>query len=71
LGFSRVESTEDRRLRIVALTAGGRDLTASALRKHSGQMKKVFAELRPEELRALEMSPKKIGKRAIALMDEN
>jgi DNA-binding MarR family transcriptional regulator len=36
---SRVESTEDRRVRIVALTPGGKDLIVSAFRKHSGQMK--------------------------------
>src|SRR6201994_3309828 len=50
---SRVESAEDRRVRIVALTSRGKDLIASAFRKHSGQIKKVFAELSPEELRKL------------------
>src|SRR6476619_4575651 len=33
---SRVESTEDRRVRIVALTSRGKDLIVSAFRKHSG-----------------------------------
>src|SRR6202041_2853204 len=51
---SRVESAEDRRVRIVALTPQGKDLIASAFRKHSGQMNKVFSELTPEELRGLE-----------------
>src|SRR5246500_880540 len=41
---SRVESAEDRRVRIVALSARGRELIAGAFRKHSGQMKRVFAE---------------------------
>src|SRR6202012_4858212 len=45
---SRVESVEDRRVRIVALTASGKDI-ASAFRKHSLQMKRVFSELSPEE----------------------
>src|SRR5579863_2423703 len=45
---SRVESTEDRRIRIVALTARGRDLIAPAFRKHAGQMRKVFSELSSE-----------------------
>jgi DNA-binding MarR family transcriptional regulator len=45
------ESTEDRRVRIVALTPSGKDLIASAFRKHSGQMKTVFSELSPDELR--------------------
>ena len=68
---SRVESTEDRRVRIVALTPPGKDLVASAFRKHSGQMKRVFSELSPEELRGLEVALKKIGKRAAALMEES
>jgi hypothetical protein len=33
-------------------------------------MKRVFSELRPEELRSLEVALKKVGKRAAALMDE-
>ena len=68
---SRVESTEDRRVRIVALTPRGKDLIVSAFRKHSGQMKRVFAELSPEELRGLEVKLKKVGKRAAALMEKN
>ena len=64
---SRVESTEDRRVRIVALTPQGKELIASATRKHSGQMKRVFSELSPEELRGLEVALKKVGKRAAAL----
>src|SRR6202050_3485879 len=42
---SRVESAEDRRVRIVALTPRGKDLITGAFRKHSGQMKRVFSEL--------------------------
>ncbi len=71
-GFvSRVESTEDRRVRIVTLTPRGKDLIASAFRKHSLQMKRVFSELSPEELGGLEAALKKIGKRAAALMEES
>ena len=66
---SRVESTQDRRVRIVALSARGKDLIASAFRKHSGQMKRVFSELSPEELRGLEVMLKKVGKRAAALRE--
>src|SRR5260370_27358401 len=36
---SRVESTKDRRVRIVTLTSRGRDLIVTAFRKHAGQMK--------------------------------
>jgi MarR family 2-MHQ and catechol resistance regulon transcriptional repressor len=68
---SRVESTEDRRVRIVALTPRGRDLIVPAFRKHSSQMRRVFSELNAEELRGLEAALKKIGKRAAALMDQN
>ena len=68
---SRVESSEDRRVRIVALTARGKALIDSAFRKHSGQMRKAFAELSPEELRGLEGALKKVGKRAAALMEES
>jgi MarR family 2-MHQ and catechol resistance regulon transcriptional repressor len=67
---SRVESAEDRRVRIVALTPRGKDLIVSAFRKHSGQMRKVFTELSPDELRGLEVALKKIGKRAAALMKQ-
>ena len=66
---SRVESGEDRRVRIVALTPRGKDLIATAFRKHAAQMRKVFSELSPEELRSLEAGLKKVGKRAAALMD--
>ena len=64
---SRVESTEDRRVRIVALTPRGKDLIVSAFRKHAGQMRRVFSELSAEELRGLEAELKKVGKRAAAL----
>src|ERR1700685_2309517 len=63
---SRVESAEDRRVRIVALSALGKDLIASAFRKHSGQMERVCSKLSPEELRALETALRKVGKRAAA-----
>ena len=66
---TRVESKEDRRVRIIALTPRGKDLIVPAFRKHSAQMKKVFAELSPEELRVLEEALKKAGKRTAALME--
>jgi MarR family transcriptional regulator, 2-MHQ and catechol-resistance regulon repressor len=66
---SRIESAEDRRVRIVALTARGKVLIVSAFRKHSGQIKRVFSELSPAELRGLEVTLKRVGKRAAALMD--
>src|ERR1700726_1274874 len=68
---SRIESAEDRRVRIVALTPRGKALIDSAFRKHSGQMRRVFSELSPEELRDLEVAIKKVGKRAVTLMEES
>jgi MarR family 2-MHQ and catechol resistance regulon transcriptional repressor len=67
---SRLESTEDRRVRIVSLTRRGKDLIVPAFRKHAGQMRRVFAELSPEEIHGLEVSLKKVGKRAEVLMAE-
>ena len=66
---TRAESTEDRRVRIIALTPRGKDLIVPAFRKHSAQMKKVFSELGPEELCGLELALKKVGKRAAELME--
>ena len=54
-----------------SLTPRGKDLIVSAFRKHSGQIKRVFSELSPEELRCLEVALKKVGKRAAALMEES
>src|ERR1700691_6795045 len=67
---SRVESAEDRRVRIVTLTSRGRDLIVTAFRKHAWQMKGVFSELSAEELRGFELALKKVGKRAAALMEQ-
>ncbi|HKV62185.1 MAG TPA: MarR family transcriptional regulator [Candidatus Acidoferrum sp.] len=64
---SRVESLEDRRVRVVSLTPNGKELIAPIFRKHAAEIKKVFADASPKELRALEMTLKKIGKRAESL----
>ena len=63
----RVESTQDRRVRIVSLTPKGKRLIAPIFRKHAAEIRKVFADASPKELRALEMTLKKIGKRAESL----
>ena len=67
---SRIESTEDRRVRIVALTPRGKDLIVPAFRKHAGQMRRVFSELTAQELHGLEVALKKVGKRAAALTEQ-
>jgi len=59
------------RSRPLALTPRGKDLIVSAFRKHSGQMKRVFSELSPEELRGLETALKKVGKRAAAMIGKD
>ncbi len=63
----RVESTQDRRVRIVSLTPKGKRLIAPIFRKHAAEIRKVFADASPKELRALEMTLKKIGKRTESL----
>ena len=68
---TRVESTEDRRVRIISLTPRGKDLIVPAFRKHSGQMRRVFSELSAEELHSLEVALKRLGKRAAALMEKS
>jgi MarR family 2-MHQ and catechol resistance regulon transcriptional repressor len=61
---SRVESREDRRVRIVSLTAKGKELIAPVFRKHAAEIKRVFADTSTKELRNLETILQKIGKRA-------
>jgi MarR family transcriptional regulator, 2-MHQ and catechol-resistance regulon repressor len=68
---SRVESVDDRRVRMVALTPIGKNLIVAAFQKHGAQMRRVFSELSAEELRDFEMALKRVGKRAAAaLMEE-
>src|SRR6267378_2536766 len=64
---SRVESPEDRRVRIVSLTPKGKEFIAPIFRKHAAEIRKVFADASPKELGALESTLKKIGKRAESL----
>src|SRR6266516_847647 len=64
---SRVESPQDRRVRIVSLTPKGRVLIAPIFRKHAAEIRKVFADANPKELRVFETTLKKIGKRAESL----
>src|ERR1700739_2373617 len=61
---SRVESPEDRRVRVVSLTPKGKRLIAPIFRKHAGEIRKVFADTSPKEMRTLETTLKKLGKRA-------
>jgi MarR family transcriptional regulator, 2-MHQ and catechol-resistance regulon repressor len=67
---SRAESSEDRRVRIVAVTKSGKDLIVPIFRKHAAEIGRVFADANPKELQILEGVLKKAGKRAKALADE-
>jgi MarR family 2-MHQ and catechol resistance regulon transcriptional repressor len=64
---SRIESPEDRRVRVVSLTAKGKELIAPIFHKHAAEIRKIFADASPRELRALEATLKKIGNRAESL----
>ena len=61
---SRVESREDRRVRVVSLTSKGKELIAPVFRKHAAEIGNVFADATPKEVRSFEIMLKKIGKRA-------
>jgi MarR family 2-MHQ and catechol resistance regulon transcriptional repressor len=67
---SRAESSEDRRVRIVALTKSGKDLIVPIFRKHSAEIGRVFADANAKELQIFESVLNKAGKRARALAEE-
>jgi MarR family transcriptional regulator, 2-MHQ and catechol-resistance regulon repressor len=64
---SRIESPEDRRVRVVSLTPKGKDLIGPIFRKHAAEIRKVFADASPKELQTLQATLKRIGKRAESL----
>jgi MarR family 2-MHQ and catechol resistance regulon transcriptional repressor len=64
---TREEDHNDRRVRVVALTAEGKKLIEHIFKEHTKAMNQVFTELSPKELEALESAMKKVGKRAEAL----
>src|SRR6266404_7406439 len=68
---SRVESADDRRIRIVALTERGRKLIVPAFRQHAAVIRRVFVGLSSRQLQQLEHSLTQVGRRAEALgLDE-
>src|SRR5712664_3416328 len=64
---SREENPEDRRIRLVAITESGRALVLPIYRKHVEDIRQVFADFTPSELRQLERLMKKAGRQAEAL----
>ena len=68
---SRTESSEDRRVRVVALTRRGKSVITPIFRAHVETMEKVFAGLSRHELRQLEQQLKRVGKQAESLFDQS
>ena len=67
-GFvSRVECSEDRRVRTVSLTEKGRQMFVPLFRRHTAVIKRAFQDVSSEELEQLAVVLKKIGKRAESL----
>lgn len=64
---SREESPDDRRIRLVALTESGKALILPIYRKHVEDIRQVFADFTPSDIRQLERLMKKAGRRAEAL----
>ena len=64
---SREENPEDRRIRLVALTESGKALIRPIYRKHVEDIRQVFADFTPSELRQLERLMKKAGRQAEAI----
>ena len=69
--FQHAEIREAEPGRRPARAARGKDLIVKAFRKHAEQMKRVLSEWCSEELHALEVALKKVGKRADALMEQS
>ena len=68
---SRAECSQDRRVRIVALTPHGESVITPIFRAHVETMEKVFAGLSRHELRQLEQQLKRVGKQAESLFDRS
>jgi MarR family transcriptional regulator, 2-MHQ and catechol-resistance regulon repressor len=68
---SRAESSQDRRVRIVALTFRGKSVITPIFRAHIATMDKVFAGLSRQELRQLEQQLKRVGRQAESLFDQS
>lgn len=67
---SRVECSEDRRVRTVSLTEKGRQMFVPLFRRHTALIQCAFQDVSSAELEQLERVLKKIGKRAESLAEE-
>jgi len=69
-GFvSRIECSQDRRVRTVSLTEKGRQMFVPLFRRHTALIKRAFQDVSLEEMQQLERLLKKIGKRAETLAE--
>jgi MarR family transcriptional regulator, 2-MHQ and catechol-resistance regulon repressor len=67
-GFvSRVECSQDRRVRTVSLTEKGRRMFVPLFRRHTALINRAFQDVSSDELQQLELILKKTGKRAESL----
>ena len=67
---SREECSSDRRVRTVSLTEKGKQVFHPVFRRHSALIKQAFEEVSQEDLQKLEVTLKKIGKRADSLAEK-
>lgn len=71
-GFvSRVECSEDRRVRTISLTEKGRRMFVPLFRRHTALIKRAFQNVSSEEMGQLEVVLKRVGKRAESLAEKN
>ena len=66
---SREECSSDRRVRTVSLTEKGRQAFLPVFRRHAALIKRAFEGVSSEEMQQLEVTLKKIGKRAESLAE--
>ena len=66
---SRAECSQDRRVRIVALTPRGKSVITPIFRRTSRLWRKCLQALSRDELRQLEQQLKRVGKQAESLFD--
>ena len=68
---SRDESSEDRRVRIVALTPKGKGVITPIFKEHAALLEKMFAGLSCDEMRQLERHLKHVGRQAESLFGQS
>jgi len=67
---SRAESSQDRRVRMVALTPRGKSVITPIFKAHVASMERVFAGLSSDEIRQLQQHLKRIGRQAESLLSQ-